>query len=244
MECMFVRLLGLNYVLLVLLCKSIWLGLYKKKTLSDPTRQRFMFLKWQSCRSELQHMVTYHSIAGLYKGLGGIIAGWKTLSRQDMEGKSVWLCASHYKCVLVCVHLGLMPRLGGTWPYVEARRPSLLVSVRCWRGYGRSSHFIHLLIPCLSVALHTAWCGWGVKETLQLTAPLVSRQKACERERRINTSKRIQRSEMTGIAYFWRLVNHDWACVCVCVCLYKSVCVSVCLSPNKEFCLWEDINSV
>lgn len=122
-----------------------------------------------------------------------------------------------------------MPWLGGTWPYVEARHPSLLVSVWYWWGYGQSFDLIHLLIPCLSVASHMARCGWDVMEMLQLTAPSVSRQK---RGLWINTSKRIPRSEVTSVAYFWWLVNHDWVCAYAFLCVNKRVCMHVPISKQ------------
>lgn len=152
-------------------------------------------------------------------------------------------------CISVCVLLRLVAELGETWPYVVTRQPSLLVSVWLWWGYGPSFDLIHVLIPCLSVALHMARCCWGVTETLQLTVPSglnchFNKSEDCERGRRINTSKQTKRSEVTSITYFWRLVYHDYICVhaslCVCVCVQEYVCAFVCLCVYllTRNCLW------
>lgn len=150
-------------------------------------------------------------------------------------------------CISVCVLLRLMAELGETWPYVVTRQPSLLVSVWLWWGYGPSFDLIHVLIPCLSVALHMARCCWGVTETLELTAPSslnchFNKSEDRERGRRINTSKQTKRSEVTSITYFWRLVYHDYICVhaSLCVCVQEYVCAFVCLCVYllTRNCLW------
>lgn len=55
---------------------------------------------------------------------------WLEDTLQTTNWRRKCVAVSNCICVLVCV------RLGGTWPYVKARRPSLLVSVWFWWGYG------------------------------------------------------------------------------------------------------------
>lgn len=109
--------------------------------------------------------------------------------------------------------LSLMPWLEGTWPYVEARRLSLLVSVILARIRLKPPDLIHLLILRLSVPLHMARCGWGAMEMLRLvcTFNLEIKARVFWRWRELASSERITRSEMTSITFLWWLINHELA---------------------------------
>lgn len=143
----------------------------------------------------------------------------------------------------VCSQLSLVPWLGGTWPYVEARRLSLLVSVilvRIWLKL-RLNSSLNPPSQC-AIAYGTVRLGCDGNVAIGRTFNLKIKARFLKRGRRINTSKKIQRSEVTSITFFWWLINHDWVCVRMhlCVCITESVFVS----SNKELCLWGDINSV
>lgn len=155
-------------------------------------------------------------------GAGRCYAGWKTPSRRNIEGESVWLCVSVCPARPDALAERDMAICGGQ---ASVSAGVCVILVRIWPELPLNSS-LNPPSQC-GVAHGTVRLHWDRNAAIDQHKSEVS-----ERGGRIKTSKRIQRSEVTSIAYFWWLVNHDWVCVYAYLCVCIRACVHVSISKQ------------